>query len=128
MTFPRLISTVCSPRSRAVGALVRILDSGRHRPPTLVYLSRILRFSFLLYSLHLSTFNFQPSLRPNSFPLIHLIIYLANYCTSMVTSCLIVRHHPRRNALYPASPLPRCLSHLFSSNSFLCHTSAISHV
>src|SRR5260370_8365096 len=41
-------------------------------------------------------------LSPNSFPLIHLIIYLDRYDTSMVTSYLIVSYHARR--FVPPSP------------------------
>ena len=55
-------------------------------------------------------------------------IYLDLDGTLMLTYCLIVKHHPRRSAHYPANPLhyysPSSLSH----NSFICHTSEISPV
>jgi hypothetical protein len=50
----------------------------------------------------------------------------------MVTCCLIVSHHARRFALYPANPLftlraegPHCLPGPLSSNSFICYRSKI---
>ena len=68
------------------------------------------------------------ALVPNSFPLLHLIIYLDSYCTSMVTSNLIVSHHPRPNASYPADLLSHCFPGPLPSNPFICHTSEISPV
>ena len=68
------------------------------------------------------------ALVPNSFPLLHLIIYLDSYCTSMVTSNLIVSHHPRPNASYPADLLSHCSPGPLPPNPFICHTSEISPV
>ena len=62
------------------------------------------------------------ALVPNSFPLLHLIIYLDSYCTSMVTSNLIVSHHPRPNASYPADLLSHCFPGPLPPNPFICHT------
>ena len=54
----------------------------------------------------------------NSFLPIHLIIYLDKYYTRMVTSSLIVSHHPRRSVPYPANLLFHYPPASLFSNSF----------
>jgi hypothetical protein len=53
-------------------------------------------------------FHFSIRSPPNSFPFIHLIIYLDLYSTSVVTFSLIISHHTRRSSLRSPSPPPLC--------------------
>ena len=46
----------------------------------------------------------SPLQSPNSFPIIHLVIYLDKYCTIVLSLSLIVSLHSRRRTLSPAAP------------------------
>ena len=84
-------------------------------------LSRIFpSLSFVFLTFQLSTFNLQPASSSNSFPFIHLKIYIDKYYQDVVISCLIVERQIR--SFTPTSPRNLCVlsvSALDSSSSFV---------
>jgi hypothetical protein len=84
-------------------------------------LSRIFpSLSFVFLTFQLSTFNLQPASSSNSFPFIHLRIYIDKYYQDVVISCLIVERQIR--SFTPTSPRNLCVlsvSALDSSSSFV---------
>jgi hypothetical protein len=84
-------------------------------------LSRIFpSLSFVFLTFQLSTFNLQSASSSNSFPFIHLKIYIDKYYQDVVISCLIVERQIR--SFTPTSPRNLCVlsvSALDSSSSFV---------